>query len=138
MWKKEIIIETEATKEQIWKVWSDVQNWNKWDNEVKSSEIKGKFEQGTIGILKPKNGPKSKFKLEYVNYPIEFISRSSLPLAKMDVTHKLTEINGKLFLTHGVEIRGVTSFLFSKIIGKKIIEELPKALRNLSKMAEKL
>jgi hypothetical protein len=29
MWKQEITIETKATKEPIWKLWSDVENWNK-------------------------------------------------------------------------------------------------------------
>lgn len=138
MWKKEITIETDATKEQIWKIWSDVENWNKWDNEVESSKINGKFQKGTKGILKPTNGPKSKFILESANYPVEFISKSNLPLAKMNFTHKLTEKDGKLFITHGVEISGLTTFLFSKVIGKKIVAELPKTMENLSKMAKVL
>jgi uncharacterized membrane protein len=30
MWKKEVTIETNATKERIWELWSDVENWKKW------------------------------------------------------------------------------------------------------------
>jgi hypothetical protein len=45
--------------------------------------------------------------------------------------------NGELFITHGIEIKGLLTFLFSKVIGRKLIRELPKAMENLSKMAEK-
>lgn len=138
MWKKEVTIETNATKERIWELWSDVENWKKWDGEVQQSELNGRFETGTMGMLKPTNGPKSKFIIKSATFPIEFTTSSSLPLAKMDFVHKLTEKNGKLLLTHGVEISGITTFLFSRVIGKKIIAELPKAMQSLSEMAKQV
>lgn len=138
MWKKEVTIEINATKERIWELWSDIENWKKWDGEVQQSELNGRFETGTMGILKPTNGPKSKFVIKSATFPIEFTTSSSLPLAKMDFTHKLTEKDGKLLLTHGVEISGLTTFLFSRVIGKKIISELPKAMKNLSEKAKQV
>lgn len=137
MWKQEVTIETEATKEQIWELWSDVENWNKWDDEVLKSELNGEFINGAKGILKPTNGPKSKFILESVKYPIEFTTKSSLPLATMYFTHRISEKNGKRQIIHGVEIKGLTTFIFSKVIGKKNVSELPKALKKLSLRAKK-
>lgn len=138
MWKKEITIKTKATKEQIWTLWSDVKNWNEWDKEVQSSEINGDFKEGIKGVIKPLNGPKSEFVLKSVNYPLEFITISNLPLARMRFTHNLRENNGELLITHGVEISGLTTFIFSKLIGEKIVSELPKTLENLSKKAKLL
>lgn len=137
MWNKKVTIKTKTTREQIWKLWSDVKNWNAWDNEVDYSELNGKFEVGAIGILKPTKGPKSKFKLIKVDKFNKFTSRSFLPLTKMDFIHEMNEKDGELFITHGVEIKGILTFLFSRVIGKKIIRELPQALKNLSKMAKK-
>ncbi|WP_166965418.1 SRPBCC family protein [Yeosuana marina] len=137
MWSKKVTIKTNASREQIWNLWSDVKNWNKWDNEVEYSDMNGQFETGTFGILKPIKGPKSKFKLISVDKLNEFTSRSFLPLTKMDFIHEMNEKNSELFITHGVEIKGLLTFLFSKVIGKKLIRELPKAMENLSKMAEK-
>lgn len=137
MWTKKVTIKTKASREQIWNLWSDVKNWNKWDNEVEYSELNGKFDIGTFGILKPIKGPKSKFKLISVDKLNEFTSRSLLPLTKMDFTHEMNEKDGELFITHGVKIKGLLKFLFSSLIGKKIISELPQAMENLSKMAEK-
>ncbi len=136
MWTKRVVFKTNATREQIWKLWTDVENWNKWDSEVEFSELNADFEIGTYGILKPKKGPKSKFKLISVNKLNEFTSRSSLPFTKMDFIHEMNEKNGELFITHGVRIKGLLTFLFSRVIGEKIIQELPKAMENLSKMAE--
>jgi uncharacterized protein YndB with AHSA1/START domain len=138
MWSKKITIETNASKERIWELWSDVENWRQWDGDVKQSKLNGKFETGTRGIIKPTNGPKSNFVIQSATFPTEFTIRLSLPLGKMDFTHQLTENNGKLFLTHGLEIRGITTFLFSRIFGKKIMAELPKGMYRLSAMAKQV
>ena len=106
MWKKEISIETTATKEQVWKIWSEVNNWNKWDEEVIRSSLNGEFKKGTKGILIPTNGPKSNFIIHSATYPIEFTTRASLPLSKMNFTHEISKQNGKTIITHGVEISG--------------------------------
>jgi hypothetical protein len=137
MWTKEVSKKTTASREQIWNLWTDVENWNKWDNEVEYSELYGSFEAGTSGILKPTNGPKSKFQLTSVDKLHSFTSRSFLPFTKMDFIHEMSEEEGSLIVTHIVSIKGPLTFLFSKVIGEKLISELPKALENLSKMAEK-
>lgn len=136
MWKKEVTIETSASKEQIWKQWTQVETWNQWDTGVRKSKIEGSFKKGTQGILQPTSGPKSNFTLTKVEAQEAFISSASLPLAKIHFTHKMTELNGNVFVTHGVEIKGLTSFIFSKVIGKKIVAELPQVLENLSHIAK--
>jgi hypothetical protein len=136
MWTKKVTIKTKASQEQIWNLWADVENWNKWDKEVEYSELNGKFEVGTFGMIKPTKGPKSKFELISVEKLKGFTSRSFLPLTKMDFIHIMEEKNGELYITHGVEIKGLLTFLFSKVIGEKLVNELPKSMENLSKMAK--
>lgn len=136
MWAKKVTLKTTASRENIWNLWTDVQNWSRWDDELECSELNGKFTEGEKGILKAKKGPKSKFELILVSELNEFTSRSFLPLAKMDFTHRMSEKNGELFITHGIEIKGVLSFLFSKVIGEKLIRELPKAMNKLLNTAE--
>jgi hypothetical protein len=45
MWTKKVTIKTNASREQIWNLWSDVKNWNKWDNEVEYSDMDGQRNQ---------------------------------------------------------------------------------------------
>ena len=58
MWTKSYSIVTkEATKEQMWKLFADVNNWHTWDNGIEFAKMEGKFEKGNHCILKPKEGP---------------------------------------------------------------------------------
>ncbi len=137
MWSKEVSIRTRATKEQVWKLWTDIPNWNTWDEQVTSSNLNGEFKIGQIGELVPKGGPKSNYTLIEVTPHKSFTSRSSLPFTKMDFIHEMEEVDGALILTHKVQFSGFLSFLFSNVIGSKIVKELPHAMNKLSDMAQK-
>ncbi len=137
MWTVEVSRKTEATKEQIWKLWTDVAKWNLWDAEVETSELFGQFKTGTKGVLKPAGGPKTKFEMiECTNFK-SFTDRSFLPLCKMDFIHTMTETNGGLEITHKVVMTGIMTFLFSIIIGSKIKVGLPIAVEKLIELAKK-
>jgi hypothetical protein len=137
MWKTEISRKTTATKEQIWKLWADVPNWNTWDKEVEASELFGEFKTGTKGILKPAGGPKTKFEMTECTEFKSFTDRSFLPLCKMDFIHSMKETKNGVEITHKVVMTGVMTFLFSKVIGSKIKIGLPIAVDKLIEIAEK-
>jgi len=137
MWTTEVTRLTTAKKEQIWKLWADVPNWNVWDSEVESSELLGEFKNGTKGYLKPTGGPKVKFEITNWGNLISFTSRSFLPLCRMDFFHCMNETKDGILVTHKVEMTGVLTFLFSKVIGSKIKVGLPKAVEKLIEIAEK-
>lgn len=129
-------IETTAGPEYIWDLWTDVKNWNKWDHGLEMCDIYGKFQVGAKGWLKPKGGPKFKFEILEVEYLKKFKDRSNLPLTKLDFTHKIEKIGDIYLITHEVEMTGVLTFFFSRIIGKSIKNDLPHAMKNLVTQAE--
>lgn len=137
MWTTEVTHRTRATKEQIWKIWADVPNWNVWDSEVETSELFGQFKTGTKGVLKPVIGPKTKFVMTECTDFKSFTDRSFLPLCKMDFIHIMTETKDGLEITHKVVMTGFMTFLFSRVIGSKIKIGLPIAVEKLIAIAEK-
>lgn len=137
MWITEVSRKTTATKEQIWKLWADVPNWNIWDKEVETSELFGPFKIETKGILKPKKGPKANFKISELTELKSFTSKSFLPLCKMDFIHTMNQTKDGLEITHKIEMTGFMTFLFSRVIGSKIKVGLPLAVEKLIKIAEK-
>jgi len=137
MWVIEVSRQTTAKKEQIWKHWSDVTNWNSWDNDIESSELYGNFIAGTKGMLKSVGGPKTNFVITDCEYLKSFVNRSYLPLCKIDFIHTLSEVQNGLLITHRVEITGFLTFFFSKVIGKNVAKGLPQAVENLITNAEK-
>jgi hypothetical protein len=137
MWTTEAKHTTNAPKERIWALWSDVKNWNEWDHEVERSEISGAFAVGTKGVLKPVGGPQTKFEIIDIRQCSSFTDRSFLPFCTMDFIHTMTEVNGRLEISHKVVMQGVMTFLFAKIIGKNIEKGLPTAVAKLVELAEK-
>lgn len=136
MWKTEVSRTSSVTKEQIWKLWSDVPNWNVWDKDVETSELFGEFKTGINGVLKPTGGPKTKFIItECVKYQ-SFTDRSILPFCKMDFIHSVSEHKDGILITHKVVMTGFLTFLFSKLIGSKIEIGLPVAVEKLIEIAE--
>ncbi len=136
MWTTETSKITTATKEQIWKLWTDVPHWNIWDKEVETSILFGEFRKGTKGVLKPVGGPKAKFEMIECTEFKSFTDRSFLPLCTMDFIHDMTETNAGLVITHKVVMSGFMTFLFSRVIGKKVKIGLPVAVEKLIQIAE--
>lgn len=136
MWKTEVTKSNKATKEQIWAIWTNVEKWNLWDSSVEKSYLFGEFEIGTNGILKSKNGPKSKFEIIESTENKSFTNRSKLPFCTLDFIHEVTEYDGGVSITHKITIEGLLSPLFSRIIGKQQEKSLPHSVDALIKLAE--
>ena len=131
MWVFEINRQTTATKELIWKHWSDVANWNSWDSTVEYSELYGDFRVGTKGMNKPIGAPKYEFVIIDCKPFESFTNRSYLPLCKVDFTVTLVKTHNELFVTHRVEMTGFLTFLFSRVIGRKMATGIKKGLEDL-------
>ncbi|MCP4051139.1 MAG: polyketide cyclase/dehydrase and lipid transport [bacterium] len=136
MWKFSHNIEINATPETLWQLWSDVENWKKWDNSIEWSQMKAPFQEGSKGQLKPRNGPCTSFIVSTAVKNKRFVTQSKLPLTQLIFTHEIVEKENTISITHSIVIQGALSFLFSKIIGKSLVSELPESMINLKKLAE--
>src|ERR1700730_13462975 len=59
-------VETSASREQVWKVWSDMSTWGEWNPNVSTMEWTGGFVQGSEGIMNTRAGQHHKMKLAEV------------------------------------------------------------------------
>jgi hypothetical protein len=131
-------IETTASPNAIWHVWQDVANWNTWDHGIEFSTINGPFKTGTTGTLKPKGGPLVHTKLTHVEPMKMFIDEAKLMLARIIVSHFLTESNGKTYVTHQIEMKGACAFLFAYLIGRHMKKNLAQEMQSMIKKAESI
>jgi hypothetical protein len=129
-------VETTASPSAIWEIWQDVANWNTWDHGIEFSTINGSFQAGTTGTLKPKNGPLVHTTLTHVVPLQSFVDESALPLTRIIVSHFLTEVEGKTYVTHQIEMKGLLSFLFAFLIGRTMKKNLPQEMLAMVKKAE--
>jgi hypothetical protein len=131
-------IETTATPEAIWKVWEDVENWNKWDHGIDFSTIEGPFRTGTKGKLKPKGGPLLSTLLTHVEPLRGFVDESKVFLARIIVSHHLERREEKTVVTHEIEMKGPFALLFAFLIGRTMKKNLPTEMLAMVKYASQL
>lgn len=131
-------LQTKASPKAIWHIWEDVANWNTWDDGIEFSTSNGPFAEGTTGTLKPKGGPLVHTKLTCVEPMKKFVDESKLPLARIIVSHFMTEEEGKTYVTHQIEMKGPLAFLFAIVIGRNMKKNLPDEMKAMIKKAENL
>lgn len=123
MWTKSFSTTTkEVTKVQIWKVLTDINNWNSWDNDIEWTKIDTEPKLNANFFLKPKGGPKTRLTISEFNKPNVFADVSHLPLAKMVTTHHLSDTPAGLKIEVTIQVTGLLSFLWSKVIAQKQID----------------
>jgi Polyketide cyclase / dehydrase and lipid transport len=128
-------IKTQASPAAIFRLWSQVSSWPRWDDEVVESHLDGPFVKGTTGWLKPKGGPKVRFELLSVEPNVMFHDRASLPFAKLDFVHEIQRDGAFTVVTHRIEMTGPLAFLFSRILGGQMKKGLPLAMAKLVTLA---
>jgi len=131
MWTKtHSIVTKEVTKEQMWKLTTDINNWKNWDHTVENSELLGEFKVGNFFMLKPKGGPNVKIKLLEIIENKKFTDLTTFTLAKMYGEHLYEETSEGLKITVTMSVEGILSFLWVKLVVKGIVDDLPKDINN--------
>ena len=139
MWTKSYSITTkDVTKEQMWKLFADVNNWPSWDEGIELTELKGKFEKGNFFILKPKGGPKLKVELLETTINKSFLDVTTFPLAKMYDNHTFEETPEGLKITNTISVKGILAFVWVKLVASDIVKALPGDVKRQIEAASKL
>jgi hypothetical protein len=139
MWTKSHSVTTnEITKEQIWKLFSDVNNWHTWDTGIEYATMTGAFEKGNHFYLKPRNGPKVKIQLAETVENRKFVDLTKFPLARMYGEHIFEDTPEGLRITTRMSVKGPLSFVWVKIVAAGIAAALPEEMEQQIKAAAKL
>ncbi len=139
MWSKShFIVTKEVTKEQMWKLFSDVNNWQNWDNGVEYARLEGKFEKGNYFIFQPKGGPKLKLGIVEAIENVSFTDVTKFPLAKMYGEHIFEETSDGLKLTTTMKMEGILGFVWRRVVAQKIVDALPEDMQLQIDTAKKL
>ncbi|HAM98034.1 MAG TPA: polyketide cyclase [Marinilabiliales bacterium] len=139
MWTKSYTIVTkEVTKEQIWKLFTDINSWPVWNNQIELAKLEGKFEAGNHYLIQPKNGRIVKVTLLKVEENKHCLEFGTFPLAKMYYDHLIEETADGLKITNTIYVKGILSFLWVQLVVKKIAAEMPAHVQQQIKVASKL
>jgi len=139
-YKLRLKVETSASRETIWQLWEDVDNWQQYDELVIYSKLdEGHvFETGARGEVKAKGAPKSRFVLTEVIPGEAFTERLATPLWQSIDLHRYFETSetGNTIFVHEVEFKGRLRWLIYSVAGATFKKEMPRVMNKLREVAE--
>jgi uncharacterized protein YndB with AHSA1/START domain len=134
--KVEAQIEIAAPAETVFEIYQDVEHWNTWDPDTKSSSLDGPFQVGTVGRLVPTKGREVPMRLVEVTPNRSFTVQCDVPLFRMQFIHELTSTPGGTLVTQRILTAGALDFLIGRILAKQVREGFPKTLASLKRLSE--
>ncbi len=129
-------LETDASPEKIWQIWTDVTKWKDWDSGLKDAMMEESFQKDAKGKIVSLDDRKSKFKIVEFEEGISYTFKVRLFLGSLYVKRYLEEVENKTRFTHEVWFTGITKGIFGKSLGKDFREILPEVLENIKRIAE--
>jgi hypothetical protein len=121
---------------QVWKVWTDVNQWHTWQDDIEYANLDGEFIEGNVFLFKPKGGPNIKIELTEVESNSIFVDLTRFPLARMYDSHELIEHGDKLEIKTTIRIEGPLSFLWRKLVAENVANGMKEQTERLIEKAK--
>ena len=137
MARNERAVETTASPQAAWKIWSDTSTWQEWNPDVQSMTLAGPFAAGTTGTMKTKQGTRAIQLTEVVPGRSFRLETTVIPLTRFAFECKVsTGSAGKTTLSQAIVVGGPLGGLVGGMMGKQIADTFPALLRGLARKAE--
>ncbi len=132
MWKRtHSKLYTEVTKEAVWRVLTDVNNWATWHGDLDSCIMEGSFKVGNHFMLKPKGMSAVKIVLTDVQPEKQFTDCTSFFGAKMPHTFVLEETPEGLRITSTLVVTGILSWVWIKLVAQHVADSVSEEMDTL-------
>jgi uncharacterized protein YndB with AHSA1/START domain len=130
-------VETKASPQAVWKIWSDTSTWPQWNPDVQSMKLNGPFASGTTGTMTNKQGA-HEIQLEDVVPGQSFrLETSVIPLSRFSFECRVAgAAAGKTVVSQGIRVKGPLGAIVGGMMGKQVANSFPALLQGLAKKAE--
>jgi len=130
-------VETTATPERVWALWSDPATWPSWNPDVESMTLNGPFQPGTTGVMKTRAGRTHQMLLAAVEPGHSFhLETSVIPGTRFTFICRVTPGSGGATISQAIDMRGPLAPIVSPLAGGGIAKGFGPLLEGLKKAAE--
>lgn len=137
MWEYEHSVETTASREELWRHWTDMASWASWNAGIAKLEVDGPFEVGTEFVMTPPEGDPVKLRLSEIVDGELFADVADAGDFAVTTVHRLTPLeDGRTRVTYRTEISGPLADEIGPAIGPEITGDFPDVLAALIALAE--
>jgi len=130
-------VETSASPQAVWKLWSDTSTWQDWNPDVQAMTLNGPFVAGTTGTMKTKQGTRQIVLSEVVPGRSFRLETTVIPLTRFLFDCRVASVpNGKTRVSQAVTVGGPLGGLVGGMMGKQVADTFPALLQGLARKAE--
>jgi uncharacterized protein YndB with AHSA1/START domain len=130
-------VETKASPQVVWSIWSDTSTWPQWNPDMQSVTLNGAFRTGAIGQMTTKSGGQHDIVIETVEPGRSFdLVSTGLPMTKLVFHCEVTPSGSGSRISQSVSLRGPLAPIFTGMMARRIGDSFPALLRGLASQAE--
>lgn len=124
-------------KDNIWRLWTDINNWSQWHGDLDYCKLEGDFKVGNHFMLKPKGVSPVKIVLTEINEGKSFTDCTTFFGAKMYDTHSMEETPEGLLLSNKLVVTGPLRWLWIKLVAQHVADTVADEMDALVSLAKK-
>jgi len=137
MAEQERSVETKASPEAVWRIWSDTSTWHEWNPDVQSMTLKGPFAVGTTGTMTTKQGTRQVQLSDVVPGRSFRLETTVIPLTRFAFECQVAAgPAGKTTISQGIRVGGPLGGLVGGMMSRRIADTFPALLQGLARKSE--
>lgn len=134
---REASLDTAASPDVVWRVWSDVNRWPQWNPDMNESRLDGPLKLGATGMINTKSGGKHDVVVTQYEEGRSFeLESTALPGTKMAIRATITPSGSVSRITQGFEPRGLLAPVVGPMMSGQILKTFNAVLNGLKKRVE--
>jgi len=130
-------VETTASPESIWRIWSDAAHWPQWNTFVKSMEVSGPFALGATAKMTTPQGTHQVTVTEFEPGRGFALNGPMMPGIAMTFRCRIEPLAEGSRISQGISMSGPLAGPFFAMMGKQIADSFVPILQALAAHAEK-
>ncbi len=134
---REASLETSASPDRVWQVWSDINRWPEWNPDMKASHVDGPLKLGATGNIDTRSGGKHDVVVTQFEQGRSFeLESTALPGTKMAIRASISPSGSGSRITQGFEPRGLLAPIVGPMMGGAILKTFNSVLNGLKRRVE--
>jgi len=137
MWEYEYSIETTAAPDAVWRRWSDIARWPRWNDGIDKIATDGPFRAGTTVTMTPPGDEPIRMRLAQITPGEVFTDEMDGGGFTVRTAHRLEPApGGRTRISYRTEISGPAAGQAGPQLGPAITADFPAVLAALARLAE--
>lgn len=138
MFSKESTVSVKASKEAVWRMWTNVQNWPLYDTSLESVEFDGEVAPGKRGVMIGKNGMRIPFEIVEFKEGEQMVVQVDKLGAKMQGSHRVESTEEGTKIVFEASLRGFMAWWYRSQFVRGIGGHARALAENMAKVAAKI